>query len=451
MRKYWRQFFYCHKSEFSSYFIKKKRRGAAVKEECMAKNWKKRKLCRWMGLCLTVCILVISSLYTVCGAEPVIPVSVPVNTNIQAVCVHAPSAILMEASTGKILFEKEADEKRSPASVTKIMTLLLIFDALKDGKIKMTDQVTTSAYAKSMGGSQVFLEEGEVQTVETLIKCIVIASGNDASVAMAEYISGTEEAFVDAMNKRAEGLGMMNTHFTDCCGLTEDPDHLTTARDIAIMSRELINCYPEIHNYSTIWMENITHVTRQGTKEFGLANTNKLLKMAADFQVTGLKTGSTSRAKYCLSATAQKDGVRLIAVIMAAPDYKARFSDARNLLSFGYATCRLYEDKEKMPLPQMSVAGGVKDLVPLQVEGTFSWLSTEGEDLGKIEKKLELAEKLEAPVALGTRAGVIAYYFNGKKLGELPVTAAEAVERAGYKDHLQKVFKSWISIRRTAA
>ena len=283
----------------------------------MAKNWKKRKLCRWMGLCLTVCILVISSLYTVCGAEPVIPVSVPVNTNIQAVCVHAPSAILMEASTGKILFEKEADEKRSPASVTKIMTLLLIFDALKDGKIKMTDQVTTSAYAKSMGGSQVFLEEGEVQTVETLIKCIVIASGNDASVAMAEYISGTEEAFVDAMNKRAEGLGMMNTHFTDCCGLTEDPDHLTTARDIAIMSRELINCYPEIHNYSTIWMENITHVTRQGTKEFGLANTNKLLKMAADFQVTGLKTGSTSRAKYCLSATAQKDGVRLIAVIMS--------------------------------------------------------------------------------------------------------------------------------------
>lgn len=451
MRKYWRQFFYCHKSEFSSYFIKKKRRGAAVKEECMAKNWKKRKLCRWMGLCLTVCILVISSLYTVCGAEPIIPVSVPVNTNIQAVCVHAPSAILMEASTGKILFEKEADEKRSPASVTKIMTLLLIFDALKDGKIKMTDQVTTSAYAKSMGGSQVFLEEGEVQTVETLIKCIVIASGNDASVAMAEYISGTEEAFVDAMNKRAEGLGMMNTHFTDCCGLTEDPDHLTTARDIAIMSRELINCYPEIHNYSTIWMENITHVTRQGTKEFGLANTNKLLKMAADFQVTGLKTGSTSRAKYCLSATAQKDGVRLIAVIMAAPDYKARFSDARNLLSFGYATCRLYEDKEKMPLPQMSVAGGVKDLVPLQVEGTFSWLSTEGEDLGKIEKKLELAEKLEAPVALGTRAGVIAYYFNGEKLGELPVTAAEAVERAGYRDHLQKVFKSWISIRRTAA
>ena len=382
----------------------------SCKGECMAKNWRKQGFFRLTGLCLAVCILTMSSLHPVYGAEPVIPVSAPVTANTQAVSVQAPSAILMEASTGKILLEKEADEKRSPASVTKVMTLLLIFDALKAGKIKMTDQVTTSAYAKSMGGSQVFLEEGEVQTVETLIKCIVIASGNDASVAMAEYLSGTEEAFVDAMNKRAEGLGMVNTHFTDCCGLTENPEHLTTARDIAIMSRELINCYPEIHNYSTIWMENITHVTRQGTKEFGLANTNKLLKMAADFQVTGLKTGSTSKAKYCLSATAQKDGVRLIAVIMAAPDYKARFSDARNLLSFGYATCRLYEDKEKLPLPEMAVAGGVEDFVPLQTEGTFSWLSTEGEDLGQIEKKLELAESLEAPVAPGERAGVIAYY-----------------------------------------
>ena len=161
-----------------------------------------------------------------------------------------------------------------------------------------------------------FLEEGEKQTVETLIKCIVIASGNDASVAMAEYIAGSEEEFVRMMNERAAGLGMANTHFVDCCGLTESPDHYTTARDIAIMSRELINKYPQIHNYSTIWMENITHVTKQGTKEFGLSNTNKLLKMATNFTVTGLKTGSTSIAKYCLSATAEKDGVRLIAAIM---------------------------------------------------------------------------------------------------------------------------------------
>ena len=239
------------------------------------------------------------------------PAEAPSADTQAAVQIAAPSAVLMEASTGQIIYEKGADEKRSPASVTKVMTLILIFDALQSGKINLTDEVVTSAHAKSMGGSQVFLEEGEKQTVETLIKCIVIASGNDASVAMAEYIGGTEEEFVRMMNERAAGLGMANTHFVDCCGLTESPDHLTTARDIAIMSRELINKYPQIHNYSTIWMENITHVTKQGTKEFGLSNTNKLLKMATNFKVTGLKTGSTSIAKYCLSATAEKDGVRL--------------------------------------------------------------------------------------------------------------------------------------------
>ena len=365
--------------------------------------------------------------------------------------ISAPSAVLMEASTGQIIYEKNGEEQRSPASITKIMTLILIFDAIDSGKISLSDQVVTSAYAKSMGGSQVFLEEGEMQTVETLIKCIVIASGNDASVAMAEYIAGSEEEFVRQMNERAKGLGMNDTNFEDCCGLTDSPTHVTTAKDIAIMSRELITKYPQIHNYSTIWMENITHVTKQGTKEFGLANTNKLLKMAADFQVTGLKTGSTSRAKYCLSATAQKDGIRLIAVIMAAPDYKARFSDARNLLSYGYARCRLYEDKEKMPLPEMKVAGGVKENVLLEAEGTFTWLSTEGEDLGKIEKKLELAEQMEAPLARGERAGMIAYYMDGEKLGELPVVTAEAVEKAGYIDQLQKLFGKWAGFRNKAA
>ena len=280
--------------------------------------------------------------------------------------VQAPSAVLMEASTGQIIYEKNADERRSPASITKIMTLILIFDAIDEGKIRLTDEVVTSAHAKSMGGSQVFLEEGEVQTVETLIKCIVVASGNDASVAMAEYIAGSEDAFVQRMNERAKALGMSGTHFTDCCGLTESPEHLTTARDIAVMSRELITKYPQIHTYSTIWMENITHVTKQGTKEFGLSNTNKLLKMATNFKVTGLKTGSTSLAKYCLSATAEKDGVRLIAVVMAAPDYKARFADAQNLLNYGYASCRLYEDQEMVPLPVMEVTDGVAQSVFLK-------------------------------------------------------------------------------------
>ena len=365
--------------------------------------------------------------------------------------ITAPSAILMEASTGTVICEKNADEPRNPASVTKIMTLILIFDALQSGKIHLTDEVVTSAHAKSMGGSQVFLEEGEIQTVETLIKCIVIASGNDASVAMAEFVGGDEGTFVKMMNERAKGLGMEHTKFIDCCGLTNSPEHVTTARDIALMSRELITKYPQITNYTTIWMENITHVTKQGSKEFGLSNTNKLLKMSTNFEVTGLKTGSTSIAKYCLSATAKKDGVELIAAIMAAPDYKARFSDARNLLSYGYARCRLYEDKEKIPLPEMKVAGGVKENVLLEAEGTFTWLSTEGEDLGKIEKKLELAEQMEAPLARGERAGMIAYYMDGEKLGELPVVTAEAVEKAGYIDQLQKLFGKWAGFRNKAA
>ena len=357
--------------------------------------------------------------------------------------VQAPSAVLMEASTGQIIYEKNADERRSPASITKIMTLILIFDAIDEGKIRLTDEVVTSAHAKSMGGSQVFLEEGEVQTVETLIKCIVVASGNDASVAMAEYIAGSEDAFVQRMNERAKALGMSGTHFTDCCGLTESPEHLTTARDIAVMSRELITKYPQIHTYSTIWMENITHVTKQGTKEFGLSNTNKLLKMATNFKVTGLKTGSTSLAKYCLSATAEKDGVRLIAVVMAAPDYKARFADAQNLLNYGYASCRLYEDQEMVPLPVMEVTDGVAQSVFLKYAGSFSYLSLNGEDFSAIEKKLMLPKTLKAPVSAGEKVGVLRYELNGKVLGEVGILTNGSVEKAGFFDYLQMVMRIW--------
>ena len=357
--------------------------------------------------------------------------------------IAAPSAVLMEASTGKVVYEKNGDQVRSPASITKIMTLILIFDALESGKIKMTDEVVTSAYAKSMGGSQVFLEEGEVQTVETLIKCIVIASGNDASVAMAEYIAGDEKTFVAMMNERAKGLGMTNTNFEDCCGLTESKSHVTTARDIALMSRELINRYPQVHNYSTIWMDTITHVTKQGTKEFGLSNTNKLLKMATNFQVTGLKTGSTSIAKYCLSATAEKDGVRMIAAIMAAPDYKARFADAAALLNYGYANCRLYEDQAPLPLPMMEVENGVENQVPLKYQGTFSYLGLQGEDFGAVEKILVLPEALKAPVEAGQAAGVLEYRLGGEKLGELPVVTESAVKEARLGDYMRKILRAW--------
>ncbi len=365
--------------------------------------------------------------------------------------ITAPSAILMEASTGQVICEKGADEQRSPASITKIMTLILIFDAIRSGKISMEDQVVTSAHAKSMGGSQVFLEEGEKQTVETLIKCIVIASGNDASVAMAEYIAGSEETFVEMMNERAAGLGMTGTHFTDCCGLTEDPAHRTTARDIAIMSRELINTYPEIHKYSTIWMDTITHETKQGSKEFGLSNTNRLLKMAVNFQVTGLKTGSTSAAKYCLSATAEKDGVRLIAVVMAAPDYKARFTDAAALLNYGYAVCRLYEDKEGLPLPQMEVLNGTESRVSLEYSGGFSYLGMSGEDFSRVEKELVLEEALPAPVKQGTQAGVLRYILGGKVLGELPVVTAQEVARAGFLHCLKTAWELFLKTGRAEA
>lgn len=358
--------------------------------------------------------------------------------------ISAPSAVLMEASTGKVIYEKDGDTQRRPASITKIMTLILIFDAIDSGKIKLTDEVVTSAYAKSMGGSQVFLEEGELQTVETLIKCIVVASGNDASVAMAEYIAGTESEFVNQMNERAAGLGMAKTHFEDCCGLTESASHVTTARDIAVMSRELITKYPQIHNYSTIWMENITHVTKQGTKEFGLSNTNKLLKMATNFQVTGLKTGSTSLAKYCLSATAEKDGVRLIAAIMAAPDYKARFEDAQTLLNYGYANCKLYEDHEMPVLPRIPVQNGVKDMVPVKYQGGFSYLGIDGEDFQAVEKKLMLPEYLDAPVMPGDMVGVLRYELAGKVLGEVQILADEEVGKAGYRDYFRKTLGAWL-------
>ena len=357
--------------------------------------------------------------------------------------ITAEAAVLMEASTGTILYEKNCDTRLSPASITKIMTLLLIFDALEAGKISLDEEVTTSAYAKSMGGSQVFLEEGEKQTVETLIKCIVVASGNDASVAMAEYLAGSEAEFVRLMNERAAGLNMNNTHFEDCCGLTESPDHLTSARDVAIMSRELITRYPQIRQYATIWMENITHVTSKGSQEFGLANTNKLLKMSNSFTVTGLKTGSTSLAKYCVSATAEKDGIELIAVVMAAPDYKVRFVQAQTMLNYGYANCALYQDDDagREILPDIQVVNGTEEWVSLRYSGPFSYLSMTGEDLGAVEREMVLEEQLQAPVRHGDIAGRLIYRLNGQEIGSVDIVAAGDVEEAGFLDYLKDLYQ----------
>lgn len=354
-----------------------------------------------------------------------------------------PSAILMEASTKSVIYEKAPDERRSPASITKIMTAILIFDAIEAGKISLEDEVVTSAYAKSMGGSQVYLEEGEKQTVDTLIKCIMVSSGNDASVAMAEYIAGSESSFVQMMNERAASLGMENTHFEDCCGLTDSDNHYTTARDIALMAQELITRYPQIKSYTTIWMENITHVTMQGSKEFGLANTNKLLKQYP--YTTGLKTGSTNKAKYCVCATANKDGVELIAVIMGCPNYKDRFTEAQSLLQFGYTTCKLYQDENPPELMPILVKGGIDKQVPAVYKEKFSWLFVSGEDFSNIEKMLTTNE-LTAPIEKGEQIGTVTYRLNGKELGSIGIYAEESVREAKFFDYLLNIVLQWMAV-----
>lgn len=351
--------------------------------------------------------------------------------------ITAPSAILLEASTGQVIYEKNATERRSPASITKIMTLLLIFEALSEGKISLQDEVVTSAHAKSMGGSQVFLEEGETQTLETMIKCIVIASGNDASVAVAEHIAGSEADFVEKMNAKATELGMVDTHFEDCCGLTDSDSHYTTAKDVAIMSRELTVKYPEVFTYTRIWMEDITHVTRRGSSTFTLSSTNKLLKW---YQwTTGLKTGSTAKAKFCISATASKDGMDLIAVIMGAPDPKERFHDAEKLLNYGFSVSNLYVDENKEPLPQMRVEGGVEESVSLHYAEEFRYLDVTGRDLSAVEKELKLPESVKAPVTEGKTAGQAVYRIGGEEIGRVAVLYDASVEKAGFGDYFKKV------------
>lgn len=363
-------------------------------------------------------------------------------TSDTAVEVTAPSAILMEMTTGTVLYEKDADTARPPASVTKVMTMLLIFDALAEGKIQLEDEVTTSEYASSMGGSQVFLETGEKQTVETLLKCISVASANDACVAMAEYISGNEEEFVRQMNLRAEGLGMKHTHFVNCNGLDAE-GHETSARDIALISRELLLKYPEIHNYCTIWMENITHTTSKGSSEFGLTNTNKLIRQYE--YATGLKTGSTGKAKFCVSATAEKNGVSLIAVIMGAEDSKARFKDAVTLLNYGFGKCQMYTDENMPSLDPISVTGGIQESISLEYEKKFTYLDTTGANLNAVTSRLQIPDKVNAPVKKGDTVGQRIYYLDEKEIGSVNLLAEETVKKAGFFDYLRKALY-WIAL-----
>ena len=358
--------------------------------------------------------------------------------------IEAPSYILMEASTGQIICEKDADVRRSPASITKIMTLLVIFDHLGTGRVRLDSEVMTSAYAKSMGGSQVFLEEGEVQTLETIIKCIAVASGNDASVAAAEFIAGSEAECVNLMNKRAEELGLLNTHFEDCCGLSESDNHYTSAKDVAIMSKELITKYPQILNYTKIWMEDIIHATQQGTSNFTLSSTNKLLKMYE--WTTGLKTGSTSKALYCLSATASKDSIDLIGVVMGSPSNKTRFQDAMALLNYGYSVSALYEDKNEETLPLLPVKGGVQDEAALIYQGPFRSLDIQGSDLGSIQKTISLPSEVEAPISRGDAVGEAVYTMDGKRIGSVSILSDVTIAKAVYRDYLIKVWKLFCSL-----
>lgn len=372
-------------------------------------------------------------LAVVLSAAQLVTGCVPVKAQME---LTAPSAILVEASTGQVIYEKNATEQRSPASITKIMTLLLLFEALENGRISLKDSVLTSEHAASMGGSQVFLEAGETQDLETMLKCIVVASANDASVAVAEHIAGSEEAFVDLMNKKAVELGMADTHFEDCCGLTDSDLHYTSAKDVAIMSRELITKYPQIYDYTGIWMEDITHVTARGSSVFTLSSTNKLLKSYP--YTTGLKTGSTSKAKFCVSATARKDNMDLIAVIMGCENGKERFKEAASLLNYGFSVSTLYRDENTFELEPVPIKGALQQSASIAFQGPFVYLDTQNRDLTSVQKTLNLPEKTTAPVKEGDVAGYAVYTLDGAEIGKMEIIYTETVEKAGFRDYFRK-------------
>ena len=333
--------------------------------------------------------------------------------------VNAKSAVLMEAQTGEILYAFNEEARYSPASVTKVMTLLIVMESLRDGKITIDENITVSDYAASMGGSQVFLEEGEVMSVKDLIKSTAIASANDAAVALAEHIAGSEKLFVSKMNKRASELGLKNTSFENVTGLDDTTvDHMTCARDIAIMSRELIK-HELIKEYSTKWQDTI----RNG--EFTLTNTNRLVRYYDG--CTGLKTGSTDKAGYCLSATAKRGGMELIAVIMGAETRDIRNKEAKALLDFGFANYALYSDEE-CELPRIPVISGEKSYATLYAAPFTSVINKEC--IGNVQKTLEIPEELSAPVAENAVFGKIIYTLDNEVIGYSNVYTKESINKA---------------------
>ena len=329
------------------------------------------------------------------------------------------AALLMEKSTGEILYAQNEHDALPPASVTKIMTVLLTMEAIDSGRIALADVVTVSAYAAGMGGSQVFLAEGEQITVDDLLKGVCVSSGNDAAVALAEHVAGVTELFVEQMNNRARELGMNDTHFVNCTGLTAE-GHVTSAHDIALMSRELLLHHPEVRNYTTIWMDTL----RNGT--FGLSNTNKLIRFYDG--ATGLKTGFTREAGYCISATAERDGMELIAVIMKGTTSDSRNADAKTLLNYGFSTYTLVDVQPQEPLAPLPVTLGAADSVALTLPAEGHTLLVEKSRAGSLTQTVDLPESVAAPVQAGQQLGTLTVTDSGgDTLLTVPLLAAEPV------------------------
>ena len=350
--------------------------------------------------------------------------------------ISAPSAVLMEKETGELLYEKGAHERRPPASVTKVMTLLLIVEDIESGKIKLEDIVTASERAASFGGSCVYLEEGEQMSVDEMLKCIAVVSANDCAVAMAEHLCGSEEVFVDRMNRRAAELGMADSRFTNCTGLFEDPGHYTTAYDIALMSRELVR-HELVKRYTTIWMDSI----RGGA--FGLSNTNKLVYWYSG--CTGLKTGYTSEAMYCLSATAERDGVEYIAVIMHGASIESRNADAKALLNYAFANYTLAPLPADAELPEAAVSCGKASSVPLTLGGeSRALLVPKGG--GDCAFSYSLSASLSAPVKQGETAGELIVMRGGEEIARRTLVTAQAVDRIGFWGILGRLAGSLVGL-----
>ena len=343
------------------------------------------------------------------------------------------SAVLMEASTGKILYEYNGDQALPPASVTKIMTLLLVMEEIERGNLKYSDTITASAYAASMGGSQIYLKEGEQMSAEDLIKSVVIASANDAAVALAEHICGSEELFVQKMNDKARELGMANTHFENTNGLDDTTvSHLTSAKDIAIMSRELIK-HEKILQYSSIWMDTI----RNG--EFGLTNTNRLVRFYKG--ATGLKTGSTAKAKFCVSATAKRDNMHLICVVMGAPSSDVRNSIASNLLNWGFANFELYESPPKELTP-IKITSGVENYCRIKSDG-FSCVVKKG-DAKNIKESVNLPSVITAPINIGEEIGCLEYRLNDKIIGKSAIISEMNIPKIEFVELFIRILSKFL-------